>query len=94
MKFSFTSPTKLYLVLDYIAGGELFFHLQNEVRFSAERVRFYVAELSLALGYLHGLDIVYRDLKPENILLASSCALGLRHGGRPAGRRLWLCTNS
>jgi len=70
LKFSFQSETKLYLILDYINGGELFQHLQNEVRFSPERCQFYTAELALALEYLHSLDIVYRDLKPENILIA------------------------
>jgi serine/threonine protein kinase len=69
LKFSFQTPTKLYLVLDYVNGGELFFHLQNDVRFPPARARFYAAELTLALEYLHSLDIVYRDLKPENILI-------------------------
>jgi serine/threonine protein kinase len=69
LKFSFQSPKKLYLVLDMVNGGELFFHLQNEVKFSPERARFYTAELVLALEYLHKLEIVYRDLKPENILI-------------------------
>eukprot|EP00300_Choanocystis_sp_HF-7_P031719 c4131_g1_i1.p1 GENE.c4131_g1_i1~~c4131_g1_i1.p1 ORF type:complete len:463 (+),score=123.84 c4131_g1_i1:47-1435(+) len=71
LKFSFQTEGKLYLILDYVNGGELFFHLQQEVRFSPERCRFYAAELALALEYLHGLDIVYRDLKPENILIAN-----------------------
>eukprot|EP00030_Apusomonadida_sp_AF-17_P000643 a175486_287.p1 GENE.a175486_287~~a175486_287.p1 ORF type:complete len:475 (-),score=239.81 a175486_287:1-1392(-) len=71
LKFSFQSDAKLYLILDYINGGELFFHLQQEVRFSPERCQFYTAELACALEYLHGLDIVYRDLKPENILISN-----------------------
>ena len=55
--------------MDYINGGELFFHLKNEGCFSSERARFYAAEISLALEHLHSYGIVYRDLKPENILI-------------------------
>jgi len=69
LKFSFQSEQKLYLVLAFVNGGELFHHLQREQRFNEERSRFYSAELLLALEYLHELDVVYRDLKPENILL-------------------------
>lgn len=71
LHYSFQTPQKLYFVLDYVNGGELFFHLQQEKRFSLARARFYAAEVTSALGFLHGLNIVYRDLKPENILLDS-----------------------
>ncbi|KAJ3173308.1 hypothetical protein HDU87_007682 [Geranomyces variabilis] len=69
LKFSFQTPDKLYLVLPFVNGGELFHHLQKEGRFVEDRARFYTAELLLALECLHGYQIVYRDLKPENILL-------------------------
>ncbi|KAK7061524.1 Non-specific serine/threonine protein kinase [Favolaschia claudopus] len=69
LKFSFQTDLDLYLVTDFKCGGELFWHLQRETRFSEERARFYIAELILALEHLHKYDIVYRDLKPENILL-------------------------
>lgn len=69
LKFSFQSPEKIYLVLDYINGGELFFHLQNEGKFSEERSRFYAAQLLSALESLHEINVIYRDLKPENILV-------------------------
>ncbi|KAF8957256.1 kinase-like domain-containing protein [Flammula alnicola] len=69
LKFSFQSEQKLYLVLAFVNGGELFHHLQREHRFDEKRARFYSAELLLALEHLHELDVVYRDLKPENILL-------------------------
>ncbi|KLO15973.1 Pkinase-domain-containing protein [Schizopora paradoxa] len=69
LKFSFQSEQKLYLVLAFVNGGELFHHLQVEHTFNEERSRFYTAELLLALEHLHELDVVYRDLKPENILL-------------------------
>lgn len=82
LKFSFQTDADLYLVTDFKSGGELFWHLQKETRFSEERARFYIAELVLALEHLHKYDIVYRDLKPENILLDATghvalCDFGL-----------------
>jgi len=55
--------------MDYINGGELFFHLQKEKRFTEDRVRFYAAEIVAGLEYLHSAGVIYRDLKPENLLL-------------------------
>ncbi|KAM6992895.1 serine/threonine-protein kinase Sgk1 isoform 2-T2 [Tautogolabrus adspersus] len=71
LHYSFQTADKLYFILDYINGGELFYHLQRERCFLEPRARFYSAEIASALGYLHSLNIVYRDLKPENILLDS-----------------------
>lgn len=71
LRFAFQTDSKLYLVMDFLSGGELFFHLSKEVKFSVDRTRFYAAELVLALGHLHSKDIVYRDLKPENVVLDS-----------------------
>ncbi|KAI0022457.1 protein kinase-like domain-containing protein [Xylariomycetidae sp. FL0641] len=69
LKFSFQTENDLFLVTDYMSGGELFWHLQKEGRFDEKRAKFYIAELILAIEHLHKNDIVYRDLKPENILL-------------------------
>lgn len=69
LRFAFQTDTKLYMVLDYFMGGELFYHLKNGGRFTEERGRFYAAEIALALQCLHDQTIVYRDLKPENVLL-------------------------
>uniref|UniRef100_A0A1A8RPG6 Serine/threonine-protein kinase Sgk1 n=1 Tax=Nothobranchius rachovii TaxID=451742 RepID=A0A1A8RPG6_9TELE len=71
LHYSFQTVDKLYFVLDFVNGGELFYHLQRERVFLEPRARFYAAEIASALGYLHSLHIVYRDLKPENILLDS-----------------------
>ncbi|KAJ7047598.1 kinase-like domain-containing protein [Mycena alexandri] len=89
LKFSFQTDADLYLVTDFKSGGELFWHLQRETRFSEERARFYIAELILALEHLHKYDIVYRDLKPENILLDATghvalCDFGLSKPDLPS----------
>ncbi|EXJ82909.1 AGC/AKT protein kinase [Capronia epimyces CBS 606.96] len=77
LKFSFQTPTDLYLVTDFMSGGELFWHLQKEGRFKEDRAKFYIAELILALKHLHDHNIVYRDLKPENILLDANGHIAL-----------------
>lgn len=77
LKFSFQTPSDLYLVTDYMSGGELFWHLQKEGRFDEKRAKFYIAELILAIQHLHEADIVYRDLKPENILLDANGHIAL-----------------
>ncbi|XP_073979021.1 serine/threonine-protein kinase Sgk2-like isoform X1 [Rhodnius prolixus] len=71
LKFSFQTFDNLYFVLDYINGGDLYYHLQRETRFSEARARFYAAEITCAVGHLHSLGVIYRDLKPENILVDS-----------------------
>uniref|UniRef100_A0A672Q9L9 Ribosomal protein S6 kinase n=1 Tax=Sinocyclocheilus grahami TaxID=75366 RepID=A0A672Q9L9_SINGR len=69
LHYAFQTEGKLYLILDFLRGGDLFTRLSKEVMFTEEDVKFYLAELALALNHLHGLGIIYRDLKPENILL-------------------------
>ncbi|TRX98251.1 hypothetical protein FHL15_000896 [Xylaria flabelliformis] len=68
--YAFQDHEKLYLILEYGQGGELFTHLNTEKMFSESTAAFYMAEMVLALSYLHEtLGVVYRDLKPENCLL-------------------------
>jgi serine/threonine protein kinase len=69
MKYAFQAETKLYLILDYVNGGDMFGHLQLVKRFNVDQVRLYAAEMVLAFEHLHTLNIVYRDLKPENVLV-------------------------
>jgi serine/threonine protein kinase len=69
LHLTFQTPDKLFLLLDYCNGGELFFHLQKKIRFSEELSKFYAAQLYLAISYLHFNNIIFRDLKPENVIL-------------------------
>lgn len=69
LHYAFQTEEKLYLVLDYCPGGELFFHLSRFRRFPERVARFFAAELLLAIGHLHKRGIIYRDLKPENVLI-------------------------
>ncbi|RDW89262.1 putative protein kinase [Coleophoma cylindrospora] len=68
--YAFQDHEKLYLILEYAQGGELFTHLKQERMFPEDVASFYMAEMVLALEHLHrNLGVVYRDLKPENCLL-------------------------
>ncbi|XP_072368866.1 RAC-gamma serine/threonine-protein kinase isoform X5 [Scyliorhinus torazame] len=69
LKYSFQTKDRLCFVMEYVNGGELFFHLSRERVFSEDRTRFYGAEIVSALDYLHSEKIVYRDLKLENLML-------------------------
>ncbi|KAK4875456.1 hypothetical protein RN001_011878 [Aquatica leii] len=69
LKYAFQTGGKLYLILEYLSGGELFMHLEREGIFLEDTACFYLSEIILALEHLHMQGIIYRDLKPENILL-------------------------
>eukprot|EP01123_Difflugia_compressa_P006035 TRINITY_DN18176_c0_g1_i1.p1 TRINITY_DN18176_c0_g1~~TRINITY_DN18176_c0_g1_i1.p1 ORF type:complete len:456 (+),score=79.70 TRINITY_DN18176_c0_g1_i1:78-1445(+) len=71
LNYAFQTKDKLYMILDYVNGGELFWHLKKEGSFGEERSKFYAAEIASALFHLHQNGIIYRDLKPENLLLDS-----------------------
>jgi serine/threonine protein kinase len=66
---SFKDKTSLYLLLEFIPGGELFNYIRRSGKLSTEISRIYSAEIILALEHLHSKKILYRDLKPENILI-------------------------
>ena len=71
LHYAFQTPGRLYLILEFLAGGELFMQLEREGVFMEEQTCFYLAEITLALSHLHSHGIMYRDLKPENVLLDS-----------------------
>ncbi|OVA11961.1 Protein kinase domain [Macleaya cordata] len=69
LRYSFQTKSKLYLILDFINGGHLFYHLYRQGIFSEDQARVYTAEIVSAVSHLHKRGIVHRDLKPENILM-------------------------
>ena len=82
--FAFQTAEKLYLVLEFMEGGDVFFWLQQSPSgtFSASRVQLYAAEIVLALGELHSHDIIFRDLKPENLMLSLDGRIVWLHAAR------------
>ena len=73
LEYAFQDQNNLYLVMEFVNGGELFFHLHqdNSNGFDETRAKFYAAQIVLALEHMHNEGVVYRDLKPENILIDS-----------------------
>ncbi|KAJ3111128.1 hypothetical protein HDU96_005976 [Phlyctochytrium bullatum] len=69
---TFQDPRHLYLVMEYVSGGDMFTHLRKNRRFSETVAKYYTVELVLAMEHIHSKGIIYRDLKPENILLDRS----------------------
>ena len=69
MSAAFQDCRYLYMILEYVPGGEFFTHLRFAERFDDDTTRFYVGQVVLIFEYLHSRNIVYRDLKPENLLL-------------------------
>lgn len=65
---SFQTENRIYFAMEFIGGGDLMWHVQNQ-RLSVRRAKFYAAEVLLALKYFHSNGVIYRDLKLENILL-------------------------
>lgn len=69
IKYAFQDKQYLYMVTEFMQGGEMFFHLFKEKRFTNEKAKFYLVEIILAIEFLHKNHMMYRDLKPENVLL-------------------------
>ena len=69
MHYAFQDKENLYLVMDYLSGGDLRFHLTRHNKFSEEQTRFFICGLILSLEYIHSNNIIHRDIKPENLVL-------------------------
>jgi len=94
MVSNFKDNSNLYMVLEFVPGGELFKHLRNVGKFEETHSRFYAAQIVLAFEYLHHLGVIYRDLKPENILVDSRGYIKISDFGfakRVRGRTWTLC---
>lgn len=81
MHYAFQSPDRLYFVLDYVSGGDMFHHIRKKIRFSEKEAKFYACEIVLALECLHEKGFIYRDIKPENILITADGHLKLTDFG-------------
>ena len=72
IKFAFQDETKLYIVSEFLQGGDMFYHMHHStINFTESTVKFYIIELILAIEFFHENNVIYRDLKPENILMNS-----------------------
>ena len=81
MMFCFQTEDRIFFVMNFVRGGELFMHLRHAKHFDEEKTRFYAAIIGTALDYLHKNGIVYRDIKPENILMDENGYLKLADFG-------------
>lgn len=69
MKFSFQDDKYLYIVMDYLAGGDLMTVLMKKDILTEEESKFYIGELILAVASIHKMNYIHRDLKPDNVLI-------------------------
>jgi aurora kinase len=91
----FYDESRVYLILEYAARGELYKELQKCVRFDEQRTATYIASLANALVYCHSKHVIHRDIKPENLLLGLNGELKIADFGwsvhAPNSRRKTLC---
>lgn len=70
LHYAFQNSKAIYLVMEYLSGGDIFHLLRRQQKFTEDTARFYLAEVVMAVDYLHReMNLIYRDLKPENILI-------------------------
>uniref|UniRef100_A0A6P7GG51 cAMP-dependent protein kinase catalytic subunit 1-like n=1 Tax=Diabrotica virgifera virgifera TaxID=50390 RepID=A0A6P7GG51_DIAVI len=72
LQYFFKNNVYIFIVMPFINGGEMFYHLRSTKKFDETLSKFYAAQVTLAFEYMHHMGVVYRDLKPENILIDST----------------------
>ena len=72
MKYAFQNEFRLYFMLEYINGGNLYQNLRKINRFNEAETKFFVAQIAISIAYLHKNNVIHRDIKPENIMLRKS----------------------
>ena len=71
MYYAFQDYSNLYLVMDYLIGGDLRYHIEKKVNFSEQETKFIISNIILGLEYIHNNNIIHRDIKPENLIFDS-----------------------
>lgn len=92
MEYVFQNEFRIYFLMHFVKGGELFRHLVQVKRFQEEQAKFFAAQVALALAHLHSKKILYRDLKPENVLVGDdgkNILFTYVSFRLPSSRRLW-----
>jgi serine/threonine protein kinase len=92
----FQDDNNLYIMMEFVQGGEMFSHLRKQEKFDEDVAKFYAVEVAVALNKLHLLGIAYRDLKPENIMIGR-CSISLHQSSYAKPLRLrsiWTCATS
>lgn len=92
--FAFQTDTKFYLGLEYVPGGELFKYYKEQEYVPIEETKLYIAEITLAINYLHSIGVIYRDLKPENLLVGEDGHIKLTDFGLSKDLTLQNMTNT
>ena len=80
-EYVFSDPARIYFVMKFARGGDLFNHLKKQRRFKEEQAKFYISNICQAIGFLHSNEIIHRDIRPENILMQEDGYLCLSNFG-------------
>ena len=68
MNYAFQTEEFLYIIMDYLPGGDLRYHLSKRKKYNQKEIKFLISNIILSLKYLHSKHIIHRDIKPENLV--------------------------